>query len=130
MEALMAAQVLSVGSCSADDYRLKRLVREQIDADFASVSTAAEALEAVKEQDFDLVLVNRIFDWDGTQGVDFIAMARNAGVKSAMMLISDYEDAQARAVANGALPGFGKSQLHDPALGELLRNAVQTQSTK
>ena len=39
-----------------------------------------------------------------------------------------YADAQAKAIANGALPGFGKSQLGDPQLVEKIR-AAATQRT-
>ena len=119
----MAAKVLSVGSCASDDYRMARLL-QTVGADLRTAGTLQEALELAGREQFDLVLVNRINDWDGTRGVDFIAAARKAGTRTPMMLVSDYEEAQAEAVAAGALPGFGKSQMRDAAVSDLLRRAI------
>jgi hypothetical protein len=38
-----------------------------------------------------------------------------------VMLVSDYEDAQAEAIAAGAAPGFGKSALYGPLVVERVR---------
>ncbi len=40
------------------------------------------------------------------------------------MLISNFQDAQQEAVAAGAFPGFGKSQLYDDSTSERLRDAL------
>jgi hypothetical protein len=40
------------------------------------------------------------------------------------MLISNYEDAQARAVEAGAAPGFGKAAVHTPRALEAIRAAL------
>jgi two-component system, chemotaxis family, chemotaxis protein CheY len=130
LEAVMSIHVLSVGSCSADNYRLRRLVEGQLDADMSDADTAEEGLKRAADGCFDLILVNRIIDWDGTMGVDFITAARKANIATPIMLISDYTDAQAQAVANGATPGFGKSQLQDPEVVERLRDAVRASTAK
>ena len=44
--------------------------------------------------------------------------------------ISNYPEAQAEAVAAGALPGFGKAELHDPRTAELLRSAAGSNSMR
>ena len=126
----MPTHVLSVGSCSADNYRLRRLVENELDAKLASADTAEDGLTRLARESFDLILVNRIIDWDGTMGVDFITAARQANITTPMMLISDYADAQAQAVANGAIPGFGKSQLHDPQVAEMLRDVLRAPSAR
>ena len=41
-----------------------------------------------------------------------------------MMLVSNFEDAQAEAEAAGALPGFGKTQMYDPRTRERILGAV------
>jgi hypothetical protein len=41
------------------------------------------------------------------------------------MLVSNYPDAQAAAVAAGALPGFGKRELGSARIPELIRSALQ-----
>ncbi len=42
-----------------------------------------------------------------------------------MMLVSNYPDAQAAAVANGALPGFGKREIGSPRVIELIKGALE-----
>ena len=41
-----------------------------------------------------------------------------------MMLVSNYPDAQAEAIAAGALPGFGKRELGSERVTKLLREAL------
>ena len=41
-----------------------------------------------------------------------------------MMLVSDKPDAQAEAVAKGALPGFGKAGLRHPETAQRIRAAL------
>ena len=73
-----------------------------------------------------LLLVNRVLegDFDSDSGVDLIAEASARGEHAAMMLISDFPDAQESAIAAGALPGFGKSQLYNAASAAKLRQAL------
>ncbi len=85
----------------------------------------ADALVKIAGRTYDLVLVNRVFDADGTSGVEFIGAARREKGMPPLMLVSDYADAQAAAVANGAAPGFGKSQLDMAESLELIRSAIQ-----
>jgi hypothetical protein len=40
------------------------------------------------------------------------------------MLVSNYADAQAAAVAAGALSGFGKREIGNPKVKQLLENAL------
>jgi DNA-binding NtrC family response regulator len=124
LEVPMALRVLSVGSCGSDDARLARVVVAETGSAFQSAYDPDEALEKITKGDFSLILVNRVIDGDGSSGVDFIGRARASGVTAPLMLISDYADAQAAAVANGALPGFGKSTLFSEETGKLLKEAV------
>jgi CheY-like chemotaxis protein len=107
----------------ADHGRIDHMLRSTFGAEVIPAETADEALERLHQESFDLVLVNRVFDRDGDSGIDFIRQV-NADEKLRtvpIMLVSNYEDAQARAVAIGAQPGFGKATLHDPDTIELLR---------
>ena len=120
----MQAHVLSVGQCGFDDSRLGRALAVEADAHMSRAGTAAEAKRMIGEQKYDLVLINRVIDGDGSSGVDLVAeLAKTPGAPCSM-LISDYADAQASAVANGAKPGFGKSALGTPEVGQLLRQAL------
>jgi DNA-binding NarL/FixJ family response regulator len=105
--------VLSVGQCAFDHRRIAQQLEQSFGARVLGVSTFDEALDALRRERYDLVLVNRVNDDDEAPGIDLIrsvkAEADLADVP--MMLVSDYPEAQQEAEAAGALPGFGKSGL-------------------
>jgi CheY-like chemotaxis protein len=75
----------------------------------------------------DLLLFNRQLDY-GFEDIEGVAVMRRLrpnypNVK--MMLVSNYAEAQAAAVANGALPGFGKREIGSPRVIEVLRAALE-----
>ncbi len=106
-------RILNVGQCGYDHGRMARQFGRQLEAEVVPVSTHAEAIEALGSGRFSLVLVNRINDEDGSPGLDLIRSLRSDASTSsvAVMLVSNLADAQAEAVALGALPGFGKDEL-------------------
>jgi CheY-like chemotaxis protein len=106
----------------ADYGRIAHSLRSTFGAEVVSADTARESLELLRQETFDLVLVNRVFDLDGDSGIDFIRQinADEQLRKTPVMLVSNYEDAQARAIAAGAQPGFGKASLREPETMELL----------
>jgi two-component system chemotaxis response regulator CheY len=108
--------VLSVGQCFADHSGISRVLRGSFGAEVVGADTPRQALELLRERSFDLVLVNRVFDADGSAGVDLIrALKADEELRSIpVMLVSNYEDAQAEAVRAGAVPGFGKAALSQP----------------
>lgn len=115
-------KVLSVGQCEADDGKIRRALEARYPVDVVAVDTAQEAVGYLREEPFALVLVNRIFDADEGIGLDLIR-ALKADAKLAavpVMLVSNFPDAQASAVAVGALPGFGKGGLAAAATYTLL----------
>jgi CheY-like chemotaxis protein len=116
-------RVLSVGQCAADHWSIKLALRTAFDAEVVPADSAEEAAALLRQGGFDLVLANRLFDSGGGNGLDFIrrlkADPQLAGVP--VMLVSNYEHAQAQAVAAGAVPGFGKAELGEPAMLDRLR---------
>lgn len=82
-------------------------------------------MQKLSSGDYALVLVNRVFDYGGESGIDFIADLRTAGILTPVMLVSDYPEAQAAAIAQGALRGFGKSQLSLASTAEMVRLVVR-----
>ena len=112
----MSKKVLSLGQCGADDYAITQFLGGAFSAEVVSADTAAEALVLLREDQFALVLVNRLFDADGDSGLAFISQLKEdpalAGVS--VMLVSNYPDVQKQAEARGALPGFGKAGLGQP----------------
>jgi hypothetical protein len=75
-----------------------------------------------------LLLVNRALDgdFDTDSGIELIRSIaqREANEQPAMMLISNYPEAQEEAVKAGARPGFGKSALYSQTTATLLRQAA------
>ncbi len=83
-------------------------------ADVAQADGLSDALAALRNKSFDLVLVNRKLDADYSDGLDVIkAIKADSQLKSVpCMLITNYPDQQQVAVAAGAEYGFGKKGLH------------------
>ena len=109
--------VISLGQCGYDNSRIVGLVRG-IDPDITVQTTdsAQETLDLLQDlgERTALVLVNRVFDTDGDSGIGFIQAMKRPGsglTDIPVMLVSNYEKSQAEAIAHGALPGFGKSEL-------------------
>ena len=122
----MKSHVLSVGQCSADDARIARVLATEADAHLDRAHSIENALQMIPQHSYDLILVNRVIDRDGMPGIGLIGAAKKAGVTTPIILVSDYQEAQAAAVAEGALPGFGKSSLETAEVGQLLRQALQS----
>lgn len=116
-------RIALVGHCGPDSYALRSAVGRVIPgADLVFVNEeqglAAEAARS------DLLLINRALDGAFAEhnGVEMIR--RLAGNRPALMLISNYPEAQAEAVAAGAAAGFGKKEMNGPRAAELLRAAL------
>jgi len=113
---LSTKRVLSVGQCFADHSSISRVLRASFVAEVIAADTSRQALQQLQEETFALVLVNRVFDADGDSGLDLIrAIKADDALRSVpVMLVSNYDEAQAQAVQAGALPGFGKAALGQP----------------
>lgn len=108
-----AKRVLSVGQCFADHSSIARVLRTSFAAEVVAADTSRQALEQVRQEKFALILVNRIFDADGSSGLDLIRAlhAEDEWRSVPIMLVSNHDDAQAQAVQAGAVLGFGKAAL-------------------
>lgn len=111
-------KVLNVGQCGFDHGSITRFVQGHFDAEVSPAATADEALALLRHDSFDLILANRQFDADGDEGLSFIQTLKTdpqlTGIP--VMLITNYPDYAKRALALGAVPGFGKSELTSPGL--------------
>lgn len=110
--------VLSVGQCGFDHGSISRFLRAHFDVDVTPAATAADGLTYLQQRTCDLVLVNRIFDADGDEGLAFIKTLKDDPkfAQLPVMLVTNYRDYAERAIAIGALPGFGKSEVGSPEL--------------
>jgi CheY-like chemotaxis protein len=106
-------RILSVGQCAADQWALSNVLERRFDAEVVGADTLADALALLGREQFNLILVNRILDRDGSSGLDIIARVKQNPTLTcvSIMLVSNFTEAQERAIALGALPGFGKAAL-------------------
>jgi two-component system chemotaxis response regulator CheY len=127
---MAAKQVLSVGNCYADHSAIASTLERHFQAQVVSVDCAAEALTTLREKPFDLVLINRVLDRDGSSGLDVIEQikAEDDLRPVPIMLVSNFEEAQREAVTRGALPGFGKAALGQPHMLARVEKVLATES--
>lgn len=122
----MSKKVALVGHCGPDSSFLRIAVSRAAKEIKVLSADDSQSLQRVLDDGVDLLLLNRQLDFgfDVEEGVDIIRKLRPhyPGVK--MMLVSNYPDAQAAAVAEGALPGFGKRELNTPKVAEMIREAL------
>ena len=119
-------RVLDVGQCGYDHPRISALLRTQLGAEVVQAHSATEALDRLRNEAFDLVLVNRVFDRTAEEGLDLIRKLKADAKTGAVpvMLVSNFPESQAEAVAAGAVPGFGKAALAEAATRERLEKAL------
>jgi CheY-like chemotaxis protein len=115
-------RVLSIGNCAFDNGSLRSAV-SGFGAELEAAEDWTDAIDLMRREKFDLVLVNRRLDADGSDGLEIIREIKQSDEFQdvPVMLLSNYPQYQAQAVSAGAEPGFGKSQLHSRETSELLR---------
>ncbi|HZZ72555.1 MAG TPA: response regulator [Pirellulales bacterium] len=114
----MSQRVLDVGNCVPDHTALTRFFQTHFPGTtLVRAHGLADALAELQAHEFALVVVNRKLDRDYADGLDVIQhlKADPAAQHVPMMLITNYPEYQAAAVQAGCAPGFGKSELEDPA---------------
>lgn len=115
----MPKRILSIGNCGYDDGNITAALNRHFEVEVQSADTVADAVKAVGNGSFDLLLINRIFDGSGESGIDLIK-SLNGTVKTPMMLISNYSESQQEAVSAGAVAGFGKTHIGSKSMIELV----------
>lgn len=122
--------VLDVGNCDPDHAAIRRLLVSNFDAELDRVMFVDDALRRMSATTYDLVLVNRRIFADDSDGLALItamkADPRLAGTP--VLMISNYPEAQQRAIAAGAAPGFGKAALNAAATLEILARYLPRKS--
>lgn len=125
----MPKRIVLIGHCGPDSSYLRMAVsRAQKDVQVLAADDAAE-LDRVIGEGADLLLFNRVLDYGfpEDEGVDVIRRLRAAYPELKMMLVSNYPEAQAAAIAAGALPGFGKRDIGSAVATDRIREALADQ---
>ena len=125
----MSKKIVLVGHCGPDSSYLRMTVTKAAgsDAKILMADDDSELKDAL-EQGADLILFNRElgYGFQDKMGVDAIKRLRTTHPAVKSMLVSNYADAQAQALANGALPGFGKREIGSPRVLEVIRAALES----
>ncbi len=118
----MAKTVLTVGHCSGDHAALSRMLNEHFQVEVRRAAVRDDTLRILRSTPVDVVLMNRILDVDGSEGLALIRELKSSPdlAHIPIMLVSAYAEHQAAAVSAGAEPGFGKDELFDRETPEKL----------
>ena len=113
-----------VGHCWPDRIRIKAAVKRAVPGARIVRANNASAL-ATRLGPSAVLLVNRVLDgrFETADGVELIRKVARGDDPPTTILVSDFPEAQAEAVAAGARRGFGKSQLGEDGTVEILREA-------
>ena len=119
-------KVLAAGNCDFDHKKLVKLLQSfsQSDADSITVqraTTATEVFDLLRGQNFDLVLLNRVFDRDQAEAIKIIPEIVRMYPQTPVILISNFAEARQQAEAEGGRPGFGKADFHSGKALAVLR---------
>lgn len=119
-------RIVLVGHCGFDSGSLRTLAQQAAPHAEVSMVNDDAALQAVAASDA-LLLVNRVLDgrFSAGSGVALISELANSDNPPAMMLVSNYADAQEQAVAAGAMQGFGKGEMYQPEVVDRLKAAAE-----
>ena len=124
----MPKTVVDCGNCGPDYNAIRQMVQSNFEAVVLQTHALEDTLELLAQRPVDLVTVNRKLDRDYTDGMEVIrgikADPRFASVP--VMLVTNYEEHQQAAAKEGAVRGFGKLTVRDPATVGLLEPFLGT----
>ena len=122
----MVKRILEVGNCAADHAAMTELIDRHFKAEIAQAHTFDEALTALRNERYDLVLINRQLDRDNSDGVELIRKIKGDRdlAQVPVVLLSNYAEYQQRAMEAGAAPGFGKAELTSPETQQKLKDLL------
>ena len=108
-------KVLDVGQCDYDHNNIKNVVKDACNGSTVWAHTKEEALKILSgnPNEFSLVTINRLLDKDHSEGMETLIAIKNNPELShiPVMIISDFEEAQNKAISAGGVKGFGKTSL-------------------
>lgn len=106
-------RVIDVGNCVPDHSAIRRMIESNFDAHVVPASDLNDTLALLRNDWADLVLVNRKLDIDYSDGMAIVRHLKTDPQWSSVpvMLVTNYPQYQAEAIAAGAEPGFGKQEL-------------------
>ncbi len=118
----MSKRVLSIGQCVPDDGAILRFLSTHFDIQMVRAVDEQDALARIRTEPYDLILVNRKLDIDHSDGLGVIrSIQADPDINTTpVMLVSNYPDAQEKAIQIGAEMGFGKMEYNKAEVIERL----------
>ncbi|MHB0956374.1 MAG: response regulator [Pirellulaceae bacterium] len=112
----MPKRVLDIGNCLPDHRAIVTMIESNFDARVSQADRWDDAVEQLRSQPFDLVLVSRKLDIDYSDGLEVIRrIKQDPQLKSLpVMMVTNFGEHQQQAVQAGAVEGFGKQSLRAP----------------
>lgn len=132
----MTKTVLDVGNCPPDHAAIQSMLQSHFDVLVLQAHGPGDTLQILESRAIDLVLINRKLDQDYSDGIEVLKQikADPRFAEIAVMLVTNYEDAQQAAIDLGANRGFGKLALSTPetqaALSSVLESTAEKQSAE
>lgn len=120
----MPKRVLSIGNCNYDHGNISKALKKHFDVELDAADSSEAATDAIRENHYDLILVNRLFDANGESGIELIRKLKPA-VQSPFMLISNFPESHAEAIAAGAVQGFGKKMVGKPEMLQVVESFLK-----
>lgn len=118
--------ILSIGQCNFDHKNISKFLESSLDCTVVRANNEMEALDSLKGDEFELILVNRKLDLDQADGIGIIERFKNNdSIKEIpIMLISNYPEYQEKAMEKGAVRGFGKSEIGKSEILDHIKTVV------
>ncbi|MCR9198462.1 MAG: hypothetical protein NXI04_07465 [Planctomycetaceae bacterium] len=123
----MPKTVLSVGQCRPDNAALSHFLKSNFDVEVLTSDLPDDTQATISGQQIDLVLINRKLDADYSDGMEILKSMKASEATAAIpvMLVSNFPEWQEKAVAEGAVYGFGKSELTSAETVDRVRSALK-----
>lgn len=122
----MSHTIALVGHCGPDSFMLRSAVSFAAREAKVVMINDQTALEQLIHEGGKVMLVNRVLDggFNVDHGVELIESMRQKHPELRWILISNFPEAQKAAIAAGALPGFGKSEIGSAKMKASLAKAL------
>ncbi len=118
----MTKTLVDCGNCGPDFNSIRKLAMANFDVAVIQTHGPEDTLEVLKSRKVDLVTVNRKLDRDYSDGMEVIKQLKSDDETASVpvMLVTNYEEHQQEAIKAGAVQGFGKLAITEPATKEIL----------
>ncbi|EMI43155.1 response regulator [Rhodopirellula sp. SWK7] len=119
----MVKTLVDCGNCGPDFNSIRQMVTSNFEATVLQTHGAEDTVELLRKRKVDLVTVNRKLDRDYSDGLEIIKKIKSDPEigNVPVMLVTNYDEHQQAAVAEGATYGFGKLEIGNEGTIEKLK---------